>query len=115
MQQRHIPYLLEWLAIGILAFNIPYIYSLLAKLAFIIPVPRDIDIMTLKDQGSPPVEDLKLIAKHLLPYRREEELVNLSTSCRQISTLNRAFLIRCEDRREPPVLRTFSGHPCKAL
>jgi len=29
MQQRHVPYHLERLAVGILALNIPYIYSLL--------------------------------------------------------------------------------------
>ena len=63
MQQRYIPHLLERLAIRILAFNIPYIYSLRTKLALVVSVPRDVDAVALEDQHSLPVEDLKLIAQ----------------------------------------------------
>jgi hypothetical protein len=49
MQQRHIPHHLEWLAIGILAFDIPHINTLLAKLTLVITVPRDIYVVTLEN------------------------------------------------------------------
>jgi hypothetical protein len=58
VEKGHISYLLEWLTISILAFYIPYIDSLLTKLAFVITVPRDIDIVAFKDQHTQPIEDL---------------------------------------------------------
>ena len=49
------------MSIGILAFNIPYIYSLRTKLTFVITVPWDIDVVAFEDQHSKPVEDLQLV------------------------------------------------------
>ena len=82
MQQRHISYLLERLTISILAFYKPNIYSLHAKLPFVIAIPWDIDVVGFKDKYPQPVKDLQLIVDHLLPDRREEELVNLCASGR---------------------------------
>jgi hypothetical protein len=79
MQQRHISHFLERLTISILSLHIPYIYTLRTKLVMVISVPRNVDIVTFKYQYAKPVEDLKLIFKHFLIYRREEELVNLNT------------------------------------
>ncbi len=52
--------------------------------------------MTFKDQYTKPVEDLKLIVQYLLPYRREEELINLCSSGREIGTFDRTVKIRSE-------------------
>ena len=88
VQQRHISHLLERLTVSVLAFYIPHIYSLADRAAFVVAVPRDVYITALEDQHSKPVEDLKLVVNHFLPYRREEELVYLRTSCRQIGTFS---------------------------
>jgi hypothetical protein len=93
VQQRHIPHHLERLSVGIFAFNVPHIDSLLAEITLVVSVPRDIDIVAFEYQHSKPVEYLQLVVSHLLPYRREEELVYLGASGREVGPFDRTGLV----------------------
>lgn len=58
MQKRYISHFLEWLTVSILAFNIPYINTLLTQLPFVITIPWNIYVAAFKDQHAKPVKDL---------------------------------------------------------